>query len=783
MKVRNRKVKNSNLFQVDTKKKQTKSISYLCLLLFGIYGVLFFLSAIKEISFAGGWIGIAAFLVCLGNWYLYTHRRKLFWCVSLVGIGGIGWLSYLLREILWEQVQCVIEMLQTVGEIERVDLTLLIFILTLVLCYLLFFLEWSSIGHNGMILLTTVLLIVGAMFGILIKWQTLFLLILFQVIFYALHGLERKKRRTVILTIEQLSGRPKKVADAVSLSLAVLLGLLFGIALLIARVEKERIYHFTYNAEGYVYRTVVNALGLKDKPVKDGKISRSNNHPLQSEQMQVKSEQKPTEFLYLSGFYGEDYIGGDWTAADSQKIYEEVAGKLDLTYWENHLDMIYSGMYYILNSRIHGNNDPDPIQKSRNLWIVHTNQGDSTYYRPYYSQFYGDAWDPLSNHYDFIMGYGYSYYEQKDMEIDWQNAAPEFVETADFYRLLQTAYQEIAERLYTKVPEELVPRLTQLCSEQEFSELDEITAFILYTLHSNAVYTLTPGMAPYGEDILEYFLFENKRGYCVHFAATAALMYRMYGIPARYVSGYIVDPLDFEQQEDGSYLAKVTDQSAHAWVEIFVEDYGWMPVEVTPAAGFRTGNRGVMEEENRAGSKELEEIFLKYDWNFSLPSLERTEKAENVVKLVETDKRDPDLEANMGAGNFEKKGGWWIVLAEGLLLIPLVVRFRRFCRREKMERMGSRGIFLQILKVLRIGGYLLGYEGWEADFCTELERQIPEVDAGEIERMMEIVNQAAFGGQEEAAEDREYVRRVYWKIVGAVCQTARGWKRLVLWSL
>ena len=24
---------------------------------------------------------------------------------------------------------------------------------------------------------------------------------------------------------------------------------------------------------------------------------------------------------------------------------------------------------------------------------------------------------------------------------------------------------------------------------------------------------------------------------------------------------------------------------AHAWVEIFVEDYGWVPVEVTPLAG------------------------------------------------------------------------------------------------------------------------------------------------------------------------------------------------------
>lgn len=79
--------------------------------------------------------------------------------------------------------------------------------------------------------------------------------------------------------------------------------------------------------------------------------------------------------------------------------------------------------------------------------------------------------------------------------------------------------------------------------------LNEVTAFILDVLQSHASYTLTPGRAPVNQDIVEYFLFENHEGYCVHFASAATLMYRLYGIPARYASGYAVEPSAFTQQE------------------------------------------------------------------------------------------------------------------------------------------------------------------------------------------------------------------------------------------
>lgn len=76
-------------------------------------------------------------------------------------------------------------------------------------------------------------------------------------------------------------------------------------------------------------------------------------------------------------------------------------------------------------------------------------------------------------------------------------------------------------------------------------------------------------------------------------------MYRLYGIQARYATGYAVDPSDFEYRPDGRGHAEMTDQSAHAWPEIFVRDYGWIPVEVTPS-----GETEAETSEEMTGRKE-----------------------------------------------------------------------------------------------------------------------------------------------------------------------------------
>lgn len=134
-------------------------------------------------------------------------------------------------------------------------------------------------------------------------------------------------------------------------------------------------------------------------------------------------------------------------------------------------------------------------------------------------------------------------------------------------------------------------------------------------------YSYNPGWLPRGSDVVNYFLDQNKKGVCYHFASSAALVFRRLGIPARYVEGYafgynsvldgtVCEDLNYEDYYSGySELGKtavmeveVTDANAHAWVEIYKEGEGWIVVDPTPTT---------MEESEEGGFWESLSGFLQ----------------------------------------------------------------------------------------------------------------------------------------------------------------------------
>jgi transglutaminase-like putative cysteine protease len=76
------------------------------------------------------------------------------------------------------------------------------------------------------------------------------------------------------------------------------------------------------------------------------------------------------------------------------------------------------------------------------------------------------------------------------------------------------------------------------------------------------------------------FLFDKRRGYCVHFASSFVSMARMAGIPSRIVTGYKSDGTDGIE----NYLA-VREKDAHAWAELYI-DGAWIRFESTATASF-----------------------------------------------------------------------------------------------------------------------------------------------------------------------------------------------------
>jgi transglutaminase-like putative cysteine protease len=91
-------------------------------------------------------------------------------------------------------------------------------------------------------------------------------------------------------------------------------------------------------------------------------------------------------------------------------------------------------------------------------------------------------------------------------------------------------------------------------------------------------YSLEVGPPPPDLDVVAHFLFEMDAGYCDYFATTMAVLVRAAGVPARLATGYATGTYDA-----GLDAYVVTGLDAHAWVEVFFPEVGWVPFEPTPA--------------------------------------------------------------------------------------------------------------------------------------------------------------------------------------------------------
>jgi len=101
---------------------------------------------------------------------------------------------------------------------------------------------------------------------------------------------------------------------------------------------------------------------------------------------------------------------------------------------------------------------------------------------------------------------------------------------------------------------------------------------------SEVTYSLTPGKTPQNRDFVNYFLLENKKGYCTHYATAGVLLARMAGIPARYATGYLVVGNDFNsntKNANNTYTVDIMDNRGHAWAEVYLDGLGWLPFEFT----------------------------------------------------------------------------------------------------------------------------------------------------------------------------------------------------------
>ena len=152
--------------------------------------------------------------------------------------------------------------------------------------------------------------------------------------------------------------------------------------------------------------------------------------------------------------------------------------------------------------------------------------------------------------------------------------------TKDELRKATTVYPAYIKSKYSQLPSSLPQRVRDLAhkvADGKATPYEKAEAIESY-LRATYKYSTVVKTAPAGRDPVDYFLFDLKADFCEYFASSMAVMLREVGVPARVVEGFTSGQFD----PDANRYA-VRELNAHAWVEVYFPQYGWIEFEPTPS--------------------------------------------------------------------------------------------------------------------------------------------------------------------------------------------------------
>ena len=310
--------------------------------------------------------------------------------------------------------------------------------------------------------------------------------------------------------------------------------------------------------------------------------SLSNTAPVHNNETMFyfSSDSRPSESIYLRGFVGKTYTGSQWKSCEDQLLEDflrsnkrdsqdnisllhnipfDAVKKQNSSLYEMTLSPVFSASYSYL---------PCGVQIPDNL-----ETGESNELKKPFSKSVSFSGIPLALSDAQIL---------ESPALSSRKAAIEKL----YHAYVTKHYLEIPKNRLSALSEEIqkLPVFQSMPKQPSVSQIQDAAREIQTFLWEHASYSLNLEPLPFGNEFVEDFLFRQHQGFCIHFATAGTLLFRMYGIPARYVSGYVIHPQDLQATDSGSYTCQITDASAHAWTEIYVGKGGWIPVEVTPAA-------------------------------------------------------------------------------------------------------------------------------------------------------------------------------------------------------
>ncbi len=484
------------------------------------------------------------------------------------------------------------------------------------------------------------------------------------------------------------------------------------------------------------------------------------------------------EGIYLKGYVGSVYTGDRWEthSQEMQKEYEKLLLRLPQKLFPPVNQTSIFLKHFIVDSEVPAQTSSGWYEYSLDrgsMKIEYRGANNKFIYAPYFTD-YSEMRDIVyeqdlyaspavrKNNYEYQYFYDVSLLEAPDLYEKLLDKLSDYTEYEKLYR-------EYVHQAYTQLPAEgLVNVKRDFSPERVKTKTGSVTEKIAYIkkyLEQNTQYSLTPGRLPEGEDFVEYFLYTNKVGYCAHYASAATLMLRCLGIPARYVEGYAVGKESIYRnsgsQETTRYTnlgkkstmvtqseVNVMDYNAHAWVEVYFDNCGWVPVEFTPGSTVDYNNSVVADMEEFSSNIEDGNIKKSLENSDAIPS-----SAPNLPIAQQQEEQSSDNDKQDRTASAAKQAELlylWVVFAVPILMIAslLLYRIHKNNQARFSDNLNRRAIFHfeEVEKMLRACQGLPDKRALLEESETYVKEHVAYVDREHLEEMMEITRKARFGG-------------------------------------
>ena len=349
-----------------------------------------------------------------------------------------------------------------------------------------------------------------------------------------------------------------------------------------------------------------------------------------------------TDTLYLRGFVGDTYENGTWSALDA----ETAAAEKDLFYWLHENDF-YPQSQFALSAAQTAEYKTETIQISNlsacSLYryepfsVLSTNAGTSkNLLLP--SVVETSGWNG-EREYSYVVIANASTILPQILDALQQG------EPSSSYLQMESAYRDFVDSYALAVPQEFTDELGALLEETRknlnFSgELSKEQAQLCALSFLETCFG--------GDTSLP--LDSTAKGTTYQYATVAALALRYYGIPARYAEGFTVKTQENEN-------ISVTAENAGAWVEVYQDGVGWLPLALTP------GLESLAPEQTESGIKPIG----AGEGEGSGPRVtEGQEPEQDDAEQSEDPDNTPDGGQRTG---LLAKPAFWILLVVGILLL------------------------------------------------------------------------------------------------------------------